>query len=201
MEPMRQAIERSWTFRRAWDPFVAMAGIALLAACQPGPFAARTTPETTPTTAASTSGSVEIDARDVEAPEVFRTEAPALWDGRPSLGGTWVAAPDVQDPERVVMRNPETGASVIGALFRRERANPGPPLQLSSEAAAALGILAGMPTVIEVVALRRDAVEEAPETEALPPNGALPAPEGEGPTTAPPADDTASAPAPYPTPT
>jgi hypothetical protein len=98
--------------------------------------------------------------QEIEAPEVFQANESALWDGRPSLGGTWVASPDAVDPERVVMFNPATGKSVTGALFRRERENPGPRLQLSSDAAEALGVLAGQPTEIKVVALRK---QEAPE--------------------------------------
>ncbi len=92
--------------------------------------------------------------RDVEAPDVFQVTEPGLWDGRPSLGGVWVAHPDVTDPERVIIRNPETGQFVIGALFSRERAAPGPRLQVSSDAAEALGVLAGAPTVLDVTALR-----------------------------------------------
>lgn len=97
---------------------------------------------------------------DVEAPEVFQATDSALWDGRPSLGGIWVAAPDVLNPERVLMFNPATGKSVTGALFKRERDNPGPRLQLSSDAAEALGILAGQPTEIKVTALRKEEVAE-----------------------------------------
>ena len=82
---------------------------------------------------------------------------------RPSLGGVWVAHADATDPERVIIRNTETGRFVIGALFRRERENPGPPVQISSDAAAALDILAGAPTTVQVIALRR---EEAPDAEA-----------------------------------
>ncbi|MGP6090083.1 SPOR domain-containing protein [Antarctobacter jejuensis] len=105
-------------------------------------------------------------ARDVEAPEVFQAKEAGLWDGRPSLGGVWVAHPDVQDPERVIIRNQQNGKFVIGALFRKERETPGPRLQVSSDAAAALGVLAGQPTNLDVVALRR---EEAPEPEAADP--------------------------------
>lgn len=96
-----------------------------------------------------------LPTSDIEAPEVFSVTDEALWDGRPSLGGVWVASPDVVDPERVIMRNPANGRFVIGALFRRERDNPGPLLQISSDAAEALGLLAGQPAMIEVTALRR----------------------------------------------
>lgn len=105
--------------------------------------------------------------RDVESPEVFSVTETALWDGRPSLGGVWVAHPDVDTPERVIIRNPDNGKSVIGALFRRERANPGPRLQASSDAADALGMLAGQPRKLSVVALRAKPVA-APAPAALP---------------------------------
>ncbi len=105
-------------------------------------------------------GATRLVERDVEAPEVFEVTTEGLWDGRPSLGGVWVAHPDVGDPERVIIRNDENGRFVIGALFRRERDNPGPALQISSDAAAALGALAGDPTMLNVTALRREEVAE-----------------------------------------
>ncbi len=94
--------------------------------------------------------------RDVEAPEIFSVSENGLWDGRPSLGGVWVAHPDATDPERVIIRNPTNDKFVIGALFRRERDNPGPALQVSSDAAEELGMLAGAPQSLSVVALRRE---------------------------------------------
>lgn len=94
--------------------------------------------------------------RDVEAPQVFNLTGQGLWDGRPSLGGVWVAHSSVTDPERVIIRNPKNGKSVVGALFRREREMPGPGLQVSSDAAEALGMIAGQPAELGVVALRRE---------------------------------------------
>ena len=96
--------------------------------------------------------------REIEAPDVVNISEAGLWDGRPSLGGIWVAHPDAKDPEKVIIRNPQNGKFVIGALFRREREFSGPSLQLSSDAADALGILAGQPTNVSVVALRRQSV-------------------------------------------
>ncbi len=131
-----------------------------------------------PTTSAAPQ---EAQASEVEAPEVFQLNAQALWDGRPSLGGVWVAAPNVTDPERVVIRHADTGAEVVGALFRRERENPGPPIQVSSDAAAALGLIAGQPAPVSITALR---TVEAPAAPAAAPaqtaEEAVPAPAAAG---------------------
>lgn len=111
-------------------------------------------------------GSVEADAfieRDVEKPEVFGKTDTGLWDGSPSLGGVWVAHPDVVDPERVIIRNQANGSFVIAALFRRERETPGPLFQVSSDAAAALNMLAGAPVELSVIALRREKVPVVPD--------------------------------------
>ncbi|MES2667009.1 MAG: SPOR domain-containing protein [Pseudomonadota bacterium] len=139
-----------------------MAAVLMLAACQPGagPFAKKAGSDTASPADAKPATSVRLVDRDVEAPEVFQVTDQALWDGRPSLGGVWVASPDAKDPERVIMRNPGNGKFVIGALFRRERDNPGPALQISSDAAAALGLLAGEPGRVSVTALRRDEAGE-----------------------------------------
>ncbi len=139
------------------------AAIGILAGCdESGKFAfpGANGPVADSTTAAPTGPTVE---RDVEAPEVFSVTDDGLWDGRPSLGGVWVAHPDVDDPERVIIRNQNNDKFVVGALFRRERNIPGPSLQISSDAAVALGILAGAPAKLNVTALRK--IEE-PETGA-----------------------------------
>ncbi|KIN64180.1 Lipoprotein [Sulfitobacter noctilucicola] len=114
---------------------------------------------------AGTTKSTKLVERDVEAPEVFSVTDQGLWDGRPSLGGVWVAHPDVSDPERVIIRNEANGKFVIGALFRKERDLPGPKLQMSSDAAAALSVLAGAPAPLNVTALRREETAEPAEVE------------------------------------
>ena len=125
--------------------------------------------------AVSTPRSTRLVERDVEAPEVFQVTEPGLWDGRPSLGGVWAAHPDTAEPERVIIRNEANGNFVIGALFRKERETPGPRLSISSDAAAALGVLAGAPTELNVVALRR---EEVPDDATPAPSQDMPAVEG-----------------------
>ena len=140
----------------------ALALCLALAACdENGEFALGGAPDGengTEVTRAATS--TQLVERDVEAPDVFQVTEAGLWDGRPSLGGVWVAHPDVAEPERVIIRNRENGKFVIGALFRRERENPGPALQVSSDAAQALGLLAGAPAELNVTALRREEVNE-----------------------------------------
>ncbi len=114
-------------------------------------------------TAASRSQATE---RDVEDPGTFSRRENALWDGRPSFGGVWVAHPEARAPQRVIIRNTENGRETVGSLFTRERMNPGPAFQVSGEAASAVGILAGAPTMIEVVALRVEEAAPEPQPEA-----------------------------------
>ena len=144
-------------------------GTVALAGCEEGKdfnlFKQNTGAEVT-ADAPLSSSSVKLIERDIEAPDVFQVSEQGLWDGRPSLGGVWVAAPGVKEPERVIIRNEDNGKFVIGALFRRERDNPGPKLQVSSDAAAALGMLAGAPDVLNVTALRREEVPLAQDTPA-----------------------------------
>lgn len=143
-----------------WSFAILTGAVLALTACEPGTGGLAGKPSGADAPAKAQKSTRLVD-RDVEAPEVFQVTDQALWDGRPSLGGVWVASPDTKDPERVIMRNPANGKFVIGALFRRERDNPGPTLQISSDAAAALGILAGAPAKLSITALRR---EEEPET-------------------------------------
>jgi hypothetical protein len=134
---------------------------------------------------------VRVNRSDVEAPDVFEKTETGLWDGRPSLGGVWVAHPDVTSPERVSIVNQANGKSIVGALFRRERANPGPRIQISSDAAAQLDVLAGQPTMLRVVALKRqEELQDAPAEEAP---AAAAAEAGEAPATAEPAAETTGA--------
>ena len=99
--------------------------------------------------------SYNLIEQDVEAPDVFRTSEAGMWDGHSSLGGIWVAHPETDIPERVIIRNVSNKKFVIGALFRRDTESPGPRLVLSSEAAESLGVSAGVPANLTVVALRR----------------------------------------------
>lgn len=146
---------------RHWRGVILLGGVLVLAGCNAAnlPSFLRSDSDGGDTT---TTGATRVVERDVEAPEVFQMSEAGLWDGRPSLGGVWVAHPDVRDPERVLIRNSANGKFVIGALFRRERDNPGPRFQVSSDAAEALGMLAGQPVELNVTALRREEVADGP---------------------------------------
>jgi len=166
------AIFSAFSINRLKLGSAALIGAVLLAGCdENGAFNLGEAFEAKPaktTEAAQQAG--EFIEKDVEAPDVFSANEAALWDGRPSLGGIWVAHPDVTEPERVMIRNPDNGKFVVGALFRRERNNPGPRLQMSSDAADALGILAGSPTELSVVALRKERIEITPPEPETPPD-------------------------------
>ncbi|WP_299546121.1 SPOR domain-containing protein [uncultured Tateyamaria sp.] len=152
------------TFRSSTALFLA---IGLLAGCdESGQFVAMDALKRSNTSVEGTApdaAPIKTVERDVEAPDVFSATEAGLWDGRPSLGGVWVAHPDVTEPERVIIRNTENDKFVVGALFRRERDIPGPRLQISSDAADALSMLAGAPSQLNVTALRKEEVAVEPE--------------------------------------
>lgn len=144
-----------------------LAGAVLIAAavagCDDGGLLPKT--DKPDTTGSAVTPSKTGEQRDIEAPDVYDISEAGLWDGRPSLGGIWVAHPDVTDPHRVIIRNTANDTSVVGALFRRERDIPGPRIQASSEAAEALAMLPGAPVNLHVTALVREQVPEEPEAE------------------------------------
>jgi hypothetical protein len=133
------------------------------AGCEAGtsPLKSGTATKTAPDTAASPGRTGRNAGADVQAPEDFNLPAQGLWDGRPSPAGVWIASADARDPERVIIRNDTTGETVIGALFRQERENPGPPIRISPDAAKAPGLLAGQPAMVTITALRRAADKPA----------------------------------------
>jgi rare lipoprotein A len=164
------------TSSRALTSICALGVFFTLAGCENGefqnPFQSGAAKPAASSNLTAQSGATE--ERDIEAPEVFSASEPGLWDGRPSLGGVWVSHPDVKDPERVIIRNTKNGKFVIGALFRPSNDRPGPRLAVSSDAAEALGMLAGSPTQLDVVALRRETVTLPPIASETP-EAAMPA--------------------------
>lgn len=134
-----------------------------LAGCSDG-FGLNREKSETPPAVKTVSG--ETGTRDIEAPDIFDVSEAGLWDGRPSLGGIWVAHPDVTDPQRVIIRNTSNGQSVVGALFRRQRDIPGPRIQVSSDAAEAIALLPGAPVNLHVTALTRETVSDESASDA-----------------------------------
>ncbi|MEL6678291.1 MAG: SPOR domain-containing protein [Pseudomonadota bacterium] len=166
---------RGWILERhAW---LALLAAGALMACEPMTTGSVSTSDDAPDVAPT----LAVSEADVERPELFAVAATGRWDGRPSLGGIWVAHPESTQPERVIIRRVDTEESVKGALFRRDRVVTGAPFQISSDAAEALGIAVGEDVVIEVIAIRRE-VQAA----------SVPEPEGEA--TAPAIDATEAAP-------
>jgi len=153
--------------RRMRAALLAGVGLMALAACDENGQMALFQGQGAAQQGADANRSVRLVERDVEAPDVFQVTEAGLWDGRPSLGGVWVAHPDVTEPERVIIRNTTNGTFVIGALFRREVDTPGPRVQVSSDAAATLGMLAGQPVQLNVTALRREEVPDAAPAEDM----------------------------------
>ena len=74
----------------------------LLAACMPG--SDKDTLADSGSKPLLSLGKSKSQGEEVEAPEVFQSTDMALWDGRPSLGGVWIAAPEAKDPERTLPR-------------------------------------------------------------------------------------------------
>ena len=148
-------------FRRSRHVALAATAAIVLAGCEDfsQQFALKPSEER-PALAGGTS--LEFEERDIEAPEIFDVTDTAVWDGRPSFGGVWVAYPDISQAERVTITNKDNGKSVVGALFKSEKDNPGPSIRLSSDAARELGVIAGQPTTVSIVAIRRQPVQLAP---------------------------------------
>lgn len=97
---------------------------------------------------------------DILRPDLYNQTDMGLWDGRPSIGGAWIAHPLAGQAERVRITNLSNGFSAVGALFERDPTIPGPPFLISAEAATLLGAQPGVPTQFNVIALRREIVGE-----------------------------------------
>lgn len=96
-----------------------------------------------------------VEAEDVKQPDVFQATDVAMWDGRPALGDIWVSVPDALQPERVLIRNEETGAEIKGAMFVRDSSSGKAPIRLSPGAAKALGVAPRELARISVTAIRK----------------------------------------------
>ncbi|WP_313534159.1 SPOR domain-containing protein [Haematobacter sp.] len=87
-------------------------------------------------------------AEERSAPDVLRLSGSAVWDGRPTLGGLWIARPGVESRRVLVEgRNGSAAATLLPNMSRDQR------FQLSSDLAGVLGVSAGQGIAVRVTAL------------------------------------------------
>ncbi|MEL7470806.1 MAG: SPOR domain-containing protein [Pseudomonadota bacterium] len=87
------------------------------------------------------------------APEIFEATGLAIWDGKRTLQGVWVAHPLASSARRVRIFNQNNGQAVDGALFKRDASGGGASVLISSEAAQLLGMDVGTPAELRIVAV------------------------------------------------
>ena len=73
-----------------------------------------------------------------EKPEILDISTSVFWDGEPTLGGNWISHPDVDSPERVLIKNIANGKSIVGAIFQQTKKIKSGYAQISSDAAKSL---------------------------------------------------------------
>jgi rare lipoprotein A len=89
-----------------------------------------------------------------EQPKILNISASAIWDGTQTLGGNWISHPDVDSPERVIIKNISNGKSVVGAVFQQTKNLNNGSVAISSDAAKALNISKNDETKLQIVAIR-----------------------------------------------
>lgn len=134
-----------------------MAGIVCtIAACAhleaPGQFSST---KTTPSPfAALFAGPNQIDQTFERAPELFRVSGTARWNGGDTVGGVWVTHPDARASRRIRIVNTQSGIETDGMLYKADKTGPQDAVVVSSDAAKALGLAAGQPTLLSLFGLR-----------------------------------------------
>ena len=89
-----------------------------------------------------------------EKPEILDLSASVIWDGEQTLGGNWISHPDVDSPERVLIKNISNGKSIVGAIFQQTKKIKAGPAVISSDAAKALNIAQNDQTKVQIIAVR-----------------------------------------------
>ena len=89
-----------------------------------------------------------------EKPEILDLSASVIWDGGQTLGGNWISHPDVDSPERVLIKNISNGKSIVGAIFQQTKKMKTGPALISSDAAKALNIAQNEQTRVQIIAVR-----------------------------------------------
>lgn len=89
-----------------------------------------------------------------EKPEILDISTSVVWDGKQTLGGNWVSHPDINSPEKVLIKNTSNGKSVVGAIFQQTRNLNKGLAAISSDAAKTLSIAKNDETKLQIVAIK-----------------------------------------------
>ena len=89
-----------------------------------------------------------------EKPEILDISASVIWDGEQTLGGNWISHPNVDSPERVLIKNISNGKSIVGAIFQQTKKMETETAVISSDAARALGISKNKQIKVQIIAVR-----------------------------------------------
>ena len=89
-----------------------------------------------------------------EKPQILDITASVMWDGSQTLGGNWVSHPDINSPERVLIKNTASGKSVVGAVFQQTKNLNNGLAAISSDAAKALRVSKNNETKLQIVAIK-----------------------------------------------
>ena len=89
-----------------------------------------------------------------EKPEILDISASVVWDGKQTLGGNWVSHPDINSPEKVLIKNTSNGKSAVGAIFQQTRNLNKGLAAISSDAAKTLSIAKNDETKLQIVAIK-----------------------------------------------
>ena len=89
-----------------------------------------------------------------EKPKILNISAFVFWDGEQTLGGNWISHPDVDSPERVLIKNKANGKSIFGAIFQQTKKSNTGSAKISSDAAHSLNINKNEQTEVKIIAVR-----------------------------------------------
>ena len=89
-----------------------------------------------------------------ENPQILDISATVIWDGSQTLGGNWVSHPDINSPERVLIKNTSNGKSVVGAVFQQTKNLNKGLAAISSDAAKALDVSKNNQTKLQIIAIK-----------------------------------------------
>ena len=111
------------------------------------------------------SPSISTEKKLSEKPAILDISASVIWDGNQTLGGNWISHQDINNPEKVLIKNNSNGKLVVGAIFQHTKSLKKGPAIISSDAARALGISKNKETEVHIVAVREtESTETAPKT-------------------------------------